>query len=302
MPDPLNPLKRVVAQFFPSGPSNITSISSEISANVPPQNTKDATVINTQHIFPLAESKTCEARCNIHPAYPSTIAQKIDRTLPLWGSVKAYEKHVLIATEGKSDWPYCLEDEHNTLGKYLWEKMGKKGKQPINLTNICMHSKNRGTDLLVLPDFDYISGVTRLDASIIVESLISDKWDKGLNIRKAKYKAVVLICSHKKRDRRCGIAGPILQQEFRKYLREKNLLRNWDEDETDSVGVFLCSHIGGHKFAGNVVIYRRNEGECIWLGRVEPCHVPHIVSETIEHGKVWPELLRGGFKGNETSW
>ena len=62
------------------------------------------------------------------------------------------------------------------------------------------------------------------------------------------------------------------------------------------------SHVGGHKFAGVVVIYRkffdlktrRLEVQGIWLGRIEPRHVPLIVEHTVAHGRVWPELLRGG--------
>ena len=68
----------------------------------------------------------------------------------------------------------------------------------------------------------------------------------------------------------------------------------------------LCSHIGGHAFAGNVIIciprdFRpiKNQdvsclaGKSIWYGRVEPRHVEGIVTETLENGRVIQELLRG---------
>jgi len=70
--------------------------------------------------------------------------------------------------------------------------------------------------------------------------------------------------------------------------------------------VHQVSHIGGHKFAGNVIVYippiLGNEGhplagQGVWYGRVEPKHVEGIVSETVEGGRVIKELFRGGIDG-----
>lgn len=36
------------------------------------------------------------------------------------------------------------------------------------------------------------------------------------------------------------------------------------------------------------------QGSGIWYGRVQSHHVDAIVSETLEEGKILPELLRGG--------
>ena len=68
----------------------------------------------------------------------------------------------------------------------------------------------------------------------------------------------------------------------------------------------LCSCIGGHAFAGNVVIYlpknwKAEDGERIsplagkgiWYGRVEPRHVWGIMEETVKKGVIITELLRG---------
>lgn len=97
--------------------------------------------------------------------------------------------------------------------------------------------------------------------------------------------------------------------------------------------VGLTSHIGGHRFAGNVIIYvprgfefeggeretkkkekeeeknvmgkRRSvggsstalKGMGIWYGRVEPRHVDGIVRETVRGGRVVGELFRGAAFG-----
>lgn len=122
---------------------------------------------------------------------------------------------------------------------------------------------------------------------------------------------IVLICGHMERDKRCGIYGPILLEQFNKYL-----------PPTANPTATLVSHIGGHRFAGNVIIYippdflstpgrflpssgdvvnkeknlvpHKLAGSGIWYGRVEPESVEQIVNETILGGRIIGNHFRGG--------
>jgi (2Fe-2S) ferredoxin len=135
---------------------------------------------------------------------------------------------------------------------------------------------------------------------------------------------LVLICGHGGRDGRCGVMGPVLREEFERQLPNegftvlKEPVEVLDEEERTLIGdgksegkgarVGLISHIGGHKFAGNVILYfppglKGKDGEehelagCgIWYGRVEPKHVEGILKETLGKGKVIEELFRGGIR------
>lgn len=84
------------------------------------------------------------------------------------------------------------------------------------------------------------------------------------------------------------------------------------EDVTNlpfSVG--LVSHVGGHAWAGNVIVYVPPDyrlvsgmisplaGKGVWYGRVQPKHVDGIVEETIQRGRVIEELLRGVHTGKD---
>jgi hypothetical protein len=81
-----------------------------------------------------------------------------------------------------------------------------------------------------------------------------------------------------------------------------------ENGEGRSARVGLISHIGGHKFAGNVIIYlppgMKTEdgrshplaGHGVWYGRVEPKHVQGIVSETIIKGNVIKGFFRGAIR------
>ncbi|KAK0365978.1 Altered inheritance of mitochondria protein 32 [Friedmanniomyces endolithicus] len=128
---------------------------------------------------------------------------------------------------------------------------------------------------------------------------------------------LILICGHGNRDARCGTLGPILQAEFEDKLQRQNIaiLRDPPVAEAEVVDtavegyvptarVGLISHIGGHKWAGNVIVYippsfQRNSlaGKGIWYGRVGPEHVEGIVGKTVLDGKVIKELFRGGIDG-----
>lgn len=97
------------------------------------------------------------------------------------------------------------------------------------------------------------------------------------------------------------------------------------------MGIYFISHVGGHKYAANVIIYRRRDFEwyCkenpgqdtlgkttveadegaaqgIWLARVRPEDCENIVKYTVLQGKVVkPGLqLRGGFdrERGKISW
>jgi hypothetical protein len=122
----------------------------------------------------------------------------------------------------------------------------------------------------------------------------------------------ILICGHNSRDTRCGILGPILQQEFESKLRNSKYklkepsqhsvshTRGAEATVTESE-VSQISHIGGHKYAGNLIIYippilkgHPLAGKGVWYGRVEPKHVEGIVRKTIEEGVVIKDLFRGG--------
>lgn len=123
-----------------------------------------------------------------------------------------------------------------------------------------------------------------------------------------KYSPTILICGHGGRDQRCGIMGPILQAEFRRVLKGVGYETGEGKipDGKDHANVELISHIGGHKYAGNVIMYLPPSvgentngsstfaGKGIWYGRVEPRHVQGLVEETILKGRVVADHFRGG--------
>ena len=206
--------------------------------------------------------------------------------------------------------------------------------------------------VLLLPAFTFIDNVTpkRVPALIndhinpsatntaplheaIPTSLPSPTEEEdptALSTRPCPHRYLILLCSQKTRDARCGQSAPILRREFERHLRPLGLYRDFRDQRPGGVGIYFISHVGGHRYSANVMVYRRShettdangtypqrgEGahglwggeasQCIWLARVRPADCENIVRYTVLQGKVVkPESqLRGGFNRVEglVSW
>ncbi|KAG5354850.1 Altered inheritance of mitochondria protein 32 [Yarrowia sp. B02] len=139
----------------------------------------------------------------------------------------------------------------------------------------------RPTKVLLLPLFLEITLTPQNAKNDFVEAL-ENLQEQPKELIKNHKRAYVLLCSHKTVDKRCAITSKILKKEFEAQLRDKQI---------HDVEVAFVSHVGGHKFAANALIYL-STGESIWLARVGPEHVCAIIDEVIVKGKVFPELVR----------
>ena len=211
----------------------------------------------------------CLDPCVSHANYPSYL--KIDFKSPLENTVKPYIKHVLIST-GKRDWQTNIEDECNSLAASLNKvianaKLSEKSKNGLQqheehentdhsriiITNSSRKNteSSKGNDVLIFPDNILIRNITTKQSTDFYKRFLSPESDgiylndnnDNFIIEKMPYSAVIVICSHRRRDKRCGVTGPLLKNEFDKVLKEKGL--DSETCHNDGVGVFLSSHTGG---------------------------------------------------------
>ena len=235
--------------------------------------------------FPVADLDECLACANPctpeeRASYPNYIAKSIDRDTPLAGSMKPYSRHILVST-GKLDWIHSIDEEDGSIAqaihKNLYDKQhgGRKrdGEGRIILSNTSFAPSRIGsgkTEVLVMPEFRLVRNMTHDTGSEFVKRYVDRTADyapadRQLEAGVLPFHSVVLICSHGKRDKRCGVTSKYLVKAFESGLRRRELYRSWDDTRTEAQGgikgggtVLGClSHIGGHKFAGNVIIYRR---------------------------------------------
>ncbi|KAF2628740.1 sucrase/ferredoxin domain-containing protein [Macroventuria anomochaeta] len=79
-----------------------------------------------------------------------------------------------------------------------------------------------------------------------------------LRARPCPHKYLILLCSQKTRDARCGQSAPLLRREFERHLRPLGLYRDLHDERPGGVGIYFISHVGGHKFSANVMVYRHS--------------------------------------------
>ncbi|KAF1938485.1 hypothetical protein EJ02DRAFT_505414 [Clathrospora elynae] len=252
----------------------------------------------------------------------------IDRKSPLLNTMASYSEHVVLCT-GQGDWVSNIEQEEGETGGFVKGLKGVIGKggvgfDPFNNILITASSlpkseKPGATTALLFPSFKRIPHIPHTpDAfSIFATAYLKTRtlhlMHAGLSTEQKDAllrdesvatqlspaepitKPTILICGHGGRDQRCGILGPILQTSFRQELQRRSI----DAD------VGLISHIGGHKYAGNVIMYippniegNKLAGSGIWYGRIGPENVEGVVEETLVKGRVVAELLRGGVTQN----
>ncbi|KAH7089614.1 Sucrase/ferredoxin-like-domain-containing protein [Paraphoma chrysanthemicola] len=248
----------------------------------------------------------------------------IDRKSPLLHTMPAYAEQVVLCT-GRADWHSNIEQDDGATGAFvkgLKSEIGRGGKGFDPFHNVVITASSlpvsrtpNTTTALLFPAFKRIPAIAHTTESFadfataylkarslnpMHDNLSSEQKSHLLRNDAVAAKLpsaedittpTVLICGHGNRDSRCGILGPILQSSFESEFARRGI----DAD------VAQISHIGGHKYAGNVIIYlppglRENAlaGAGIWYGRVGPENVEGVVEETIVKGRVVVELLRGG--------
>ena len=178
------------------------------------------------------------------------------------------------------------------------------------------HSEQNGTTETEEPDISALTLTPTISRSL--------KPPTQFKTKSIPHSALILMCSHRTRDARCGQSAPLLRKEFERHLRPLGLYRDLHDERPGGVGIYFINHVGGHKYSANVMIYRRAgsirannaeevenagayeckkqklEGEAvqgIWLARVRPEDCENLVRFTVLQGKlVKPQRqLRGGF-------
>lgn len=246
----------------------------------------------------------------------------------MYNSAKKADLHFVVPT-GKSDWEHNATSTPNTVENALSKWAGSKASEvclPNGNIKVSTSSfpldisdpralKGQVNDVLVLPYFVWVRKIehTQVDSvmSELVPILIQKREEgavdipkriQGLLIEPSPALSYIFLCSHRTRDKRCGITAPLMKKEMEYRLRETGNYRDVGDDRPDGVHVTFINHVGGHKFAANVIIYLRT-GEMVWLAKCSPKNAQPIIDETVlGGGKVWTDLVRRVHKEKSIQW
>lgn len=202
----------------------------------------------------------------------------------LAGTVKPYHRHAFACT-GSRDWPGRLEEAEGLLGRMARDVHARRDEPPPipKLTATDEPSRGPGTDLLVFPDAVRYVGVDEGSWPSVFEVLTSrEPGGMGGEPLPGRW---IFVCVHAARDERCGRCGPPVLEAVRRGCADEGL---------DDVTVRATSHVGGHKYAGNLLIYP----EGIWYGTVTVQDVPRILREHLRRGRLVDDLYRGSVRSS----
>ncbi|AOW03491.1 Sucrase/ferredoxin-like-domain-containing protein [Yarrowia lipolytica] len=215
-------------------------------------------------------------------------------------------RHLLIST-GSHKWPKAIEKDEGTLAGLIAEKRhefplrSKMAKAGILISNTTLPSEPGVSDVssaYLFPDNLFIPEIPHPKTQEFLDTLL----EQNDEIRAIKLKEnfgardnsadLWLVCGHAERDARCGDIGPLILGEMDEIKQE--YARDTSRDSPRDIHTALISHIGGHAFAGNVLLFSGQTGSSSWFGRVRPEHIQGLVKEWND-GRIVKELYRGSF-------
>ncbi|KAI0541932.1 Sucrase/ferredoxin-like-domain-containing protein [Xylaria digitata] len=231
---------------------------------------------------PAVDGQDCTHDCeSCHVSYPRGF--KVEESDLLYGHVKGWSTHVIVAT-GKSDWVRDVEDEKGSVMEAFGDATKPtNGRLMLSASNMPTPSHtsdySEPTTAIILPAFTVVENITPAAVPLLISEYINHAPTsksplkpvtlpqslplpglpdaQQLLVRPSPHRALILLCSHKTRDARCGQSAPILRKELERHLRPLGLFRDLDDERPGGVGIYFINHVGGHKYSANMMVYRR---------------------------------------------
>eukprot|EP00842_Homolaphlyctis_polyrhiza_P005704 jgi/Hompol1/6134/HPOL_004839-RA len=266
----------------------------------------------------------CSTPCSAgHEQLPEYLAKKIDGDVELDRTLKAYSQHLLVRVGSGTRWSEKLEDAPDSFVARLDAALAERKlpfrslltafERPLSAnpagqdaaaSDAAVPESSTTAQVVLFPQqivFDSVDINKHLPLLLdyISASSLQTSWPlsavpqdlaAGAQARLWDHKATIFVCTHKRRDKRCGVAGPMIVSEFDSAIKKHGLAPS-------DVGLYGTSHIGGHKFAGCMIVYHPDKltGALVgdWYGRVKTCHVDPILEHTVKNGEVIRDLWRG---------
>ncbi|GAA5863910.1 hypothetical protein JCM3774_004415 [Rhodotorula dairenensis] len=269
------------------GPGDVTVCTEQ---KLPPLN-KDIVRIRIVVGLVAAEIRICQRI--VHAAHwtPAVV-----------GSAPELSRHLLIHTpHPTATWPSHLHAA-SPLAKHLqdrWQERPELAKLGFNFTDGGQGSPVQAWDptrtkfdepqadaaaerysAVIYPDFveipslsiDEFPAFEKLLARLPEPSAVLPRVTSG---NAAPQQTHIFVCTHRTRDCRCGDIGePLYDALLREIKRRK--LGGELKAGTDGVRIARVAHIGGHKWAGNALVYR-SDGVGDWYGLLRAEDAPKLL-------------------------
>ncbi|GAM27265.1 hypothetical protein SAMD00019534_104400, partial [Acytostelium subglobosum LB1] len=209
--------------------------------------------------------------------------------LPINNTIEEYGRHYFICCSDTPShlWPSKLNMLSPGMSS-LYDVIKRHERQqlrPSLFTGIdTSHSNMDNFDILVFPEMIKLRNINAASMEHVLtyfannNTLDTQSFPSNIDYEPINGR-YIYVCTHGQRDARCGFCGPILVDAIKKEIKSRGV---------NDVKVFGISHVGGHKYAGNVLLFPHGH----WYGYVTPDDVPAIVDSALS-GDVITRLHRG---------
>ncbi|CAL5186275.1 unnamed protein product [Lathyrus oleraceus] len=212
----------------------------------------------------------------------------------LAGTVDSYDRHVFLCYKNHRVWPPRVEaSDDDPLVKRVATAFKARKNDIVVKTKItvCEAREEDGYsdgDVLIFPEMIKYKGLKESNVDSFFDDVMVGCKSWGDGVQNAVAGSYIFVCAHGSRDVRCGVCGPVLIDKLNEEIQLRGL--------KDQISVMACSHVGGHKYAGNLITFSPGpDGKIMghWYGYVTPNDVPALLDQHIAKGEVIQKLWRG---------
>ncbi|KAL2706761.1 Altered inheritance of mitochondria protein 32 [Kluyveromyces marxianus] len=257
---------------------------------------------------------------------------QLDLSLQIPKKVPYYHKHVLMLTPKAGDWKkwpskieLAISFPFNLVGPLKSSLKNTNTGSSILVNELDLpgfHSSEKEIKFLVIPDMkiytvdplqlpqfstflgegnlassshklsfaDYLQGSDKVNPESQEGESPGSDIDLGSQFKTQDFHHdLILVCGHYNRDARCGELAPLL-------IDKLNSIR-------PTLKTGIVSHIGGHKFAGNIIYYQfngvNNENknntcnvEGLWFSKMLPQNLETVL-ENLDQNIILQDFYRG---------
>lgn len=206
------------------------------------------------------------------------------------------DRHLIICGDAEdTNWPQIIENEKDTfahgLSAALKEAAGSNAAPWQVKMTACNEPNTRAghCDVLVYPE--QLRLCVPLHDSACLSALarhlslpeLPAELPRGVvrSKRPLPGQTLLLVCTHGNRDKRCGRAGPILLAALEEELAARGV-------PSSQVAVRASSHIGGHRYAGALIVYPQGQ----WYGHMTKKTAAQLLDQVLGGG-VLDKCFRG---------
>ncbi|KAJ2736286.1 hypothetical protein IW152_000846 [Coemansia sp. BCRC 34962] len=220
------------------------------------------------------------------------------------GTVAAHRHHLVVCNSEPDEWPARVEGLSETILALSRGGIRLPNRAMVTVSDFapipqCHKSKLDRIDVAVFPlglvakDLD-LDGVQSL-LSLLSRPTPPTSWSPSLlpfdhSWLELSRNRHIFVCTHGARDPLCGVHGGQLLKEVKAVIEARQLGQH--------VAAWATSHIGGHKFAANAIVYPRGDWYATWCERCKgergaPVADAETIVDAAVRDSVWWDAWRG---------